>query len=202
MLFLTYSRRNSYLEKIPPAFRIFLFLSIGISIIYFEKILFLISIFFFLLFLILISNTGVFYVFKEIKIFVLFSFFLFLILLPLTSFKDAFTISLRVFLFIFTGIAFRLTTSAIELTKGMRKILKPLKIFKFIPSEELIFVTSLSLRFLPVIVREFDKIIKAKKSRGEAGNIFLILIPLFYSILRRSEELTEALQARCFKIRK
>jgi energy-coupling factor transport system permease protein len=204
MLILNYLKRDSYLEKIPPEFRIFLFTLIAFLIIYFEKFSLLLSIFIFLLLLILISKIGIFLILREIKFFFLVLILIFVIFSFITSFKHSFIISFRIFLFLLTAIIFRITTSVIEFSYGMKKILNPFKRIKFLPIEEFIFVFTLSLKFLPIIAEEFEKIVNAKKAREDISfkDFFSILMPVFYSTLRRSEELTEALKSRCYKIEK
>lgn len=193
-------KRNSYIHRTSPVLKIFIFTLIAFLIIYLDTLLPLILIFLFLLFITLLSRLGIIFVFKELKIFILISLLIFIIFSLLTSYLQGFIISFRVFLFIFSASIFTLTTSSMDLTKGMKKILKPLKIIKFLPIEEFIIIFSLSLRFLPIIMEEIDKIMKAKISRGSKD--FSILIPLFHSTLRRTEELTEALEARCYRVKK
>ena len=76
------------------------------------------------------------------------------------------------------------------------------------PAHELAMMMTIALRFIPTLLEETDKIIKAQKSRGadfETGNIFMrmksvmpVLIPLFISAFRRADELAMAMEARCY----
>lgn len=101
-----------------------------------------------------------------------------------------------------------LTTSPIELTDGIEKLLNPLKRVG-VPAHELAMMMTIALRFIPTLMDETDKIMKAQMARGadfESGNIVKrakslipILVPLFISSFRRAEELAMAMEARCYK---
>ena len=100
-----------------------------------------------------------------------------------------------------------LTTTPIALTDGLEKLLTPLKIIKF-PAHELAMMMTIALRFIPTLVEEADKIMKAQLARGadfESGNIIKrakamipILIPLFVNSFRRADELAMAMESRCY----
>lgn len=100
------------------------------------------------------------------------------------------------------------TTSPIELTDAIESLLSPLKAVK-LPVHELAMMMSIALRFIPTLIEETDKIISAQKARGadfESGN-FLdrvkamvpILIPLFVSAFRRADDLSDAMECRCYQ---
>lgn len=101
------------------------------------------------------------------------------------------------------------TTSPIELTHGLEKLMKPLKIFK-VPVEDLSMMMTISLRFIPTLINETDKIMLAQKSRGariDVGNIFQklksfipVIIPLFISAFRAADELAVAMECRLYGI--
>ena len=99
------------------------------------------------------------------------------------------------------------TTSPIMLTDGIEKLLKPfVKIG--VPAYEIAMMMSIALRFIPTLVEETDKIIKAQKARGsdfESGSlikrgkaIIPVLVPLFVSAFRRADELAIAMESRCY----
>lgn len=100
-----------------------------------------------------------------------------------------------------------LTTSPIELTDGIEYILKPFKKIG-LPSHEIAMMMTIALRFIPTLIDETDKIMKAQQARGadfETGNIIQrakslipILVPLFVSAFRRADELAMAMEARCY----
>lgn len=99
------------------------------------------------------------------------------------------------------------TTSPIMLTDGIEKLLKPF-VKVGVPAYELAMMMSIALRFIPTLIEETDKIIKAQKARGsdfESGGlikrgkaIIPILVPLFISAFRRADELAIAMEARCY----
>lgn len=100
-----------------------------------------------------------------------------------------------------------LTTTPVELTDGLEWILWPLKLIKF-PVHTMVLIMSIALRFIPTLVEETDKIIKAQKARcaefesknliKKAKSILPVLIPLFVSSFRRADELAYALDSRCY----
>ncbi len=101
-----------------------------------------------------------------------------------------------------------LTTTPNNLTDGMEKLLQPLKIFR-VPVHEVAMMMSIALRFIPILLEETDKIMKAQIARGadfESGNIFQrvksmvpLLVPLFISAFRRANDLALAMEARCYR---
>ena len=100
------------------------------------------------------------------------------------------------------------TTSPIMLTDALERLLSPLKKLKF-PVHEFALMMTIALRFIPTLIEEVDKIIAAQKARGadfESGNIINrtkalipILVPLFVSSFRRADELSVAMECRCYK---
>ncbi len=100
-----------------------------------------------------------------------------------------------------------LTTSPIALTGGIERLLKPFRKIG-LPGHEIAMMMSIALRFIPTLMEETDKIIKAQTSRGadfESGNIFHrvkamipILVPLFVGAFRRADELALAMECRCY----
>ena len=97
------------------------------------------------------------------------------------------------------------TTSPIDLTDAIERLLNPLKKIK-VPVHELSMMMTIALRFIPTLVEETDKIMSAQKARGadmETGNLMQrikamvpILIPLFVSAFRRADELAVAMECR------
>ena len=101
-----------------------------------------------------------------------------------------------------------LTTTPNQLTDGMEKSLGFLKAVK-VPVHEISMMMSIALRFIPILVEETDKIMKAQIARGadfETGNIVRraralvpLLVPLFISAFRRANDLAMAMEARCYR---
>ena len=100
------------------------------------------------------------------------------------------------------------TTTPIMLTDGVESLLKPLKRFR-IPVHELAMMMTIALRFIPSLIEETDKIMRAQASRGadfnegklldRARSFIPIIIPLFVSAFRRADELANAMEARCYR---
>lgn len=112
-----------------------------------------------------------------------------------------------VFLIMGTSIL-TLTTSPIELTDGIESLLKPFKRIG-VPAHELAMMMSIALRFIPTLMDETDKIMKAQMARGadfdspnivkKAKSLIPLLVPLFISSFRRAEELAMAMEARSYR---
>ena len=100
-----------------------------------------------------------------------------------------------------------LTTTPNNLTDGLEKGLGFLKYIK-VPVHEIAMMMSIALRFIPILIDETDKIMKAQMARGadfENGNLIRrakamipVLVPLFISAFRRANELAMAMEARCY----
>ncbi len=101
-----------------------------------------------------------------------------------------------------------LTTTPNSLTDGMEKLMGPLKYVK-VPVHEVSMMMSIALRFIPILLEETDKIMKAQIARGadfESGNLIKkakamvpLLVPLFISAFRRANDLAMAMEARCYR---
>ena len=117
-------------------------------------------------------------------------------------------ISMRFFFLILMTSLLTLTTTPIEITDGLETMLNPLKKIKF-PVHEMALMMSISLRFIPTLMEETDKIMKAQIARGvefSSGPIkermkavIPLLIPLFVSSFKRAEELAIAMEARGYR---
>ncbi|MDE6621669.1 MAG: energy-coupling factor transporter transmembrane protein EcfT [Lachnospiraceae bacterium] len=101
-----------------------------------------------------------------------------------------------------------LTTTPNQLTDGLEKMLKPLNRIK-VPVHEIAMMMSIALRFIPILMEETDKIMKAQLARCadfESGNLIRkakslvpLLVPLFISAFRRANDLAMAMEARCYR---
>lgn len=100
------------------------------------------------------------------------------------------------------------TTTPNQLTDGLEKVMKPLNHIK-VPVHEIAMMMSIALRFIPILLEETDKIMKAQMARGadfESGGILKrakslipLLVPLFVSAFRRANDLAMAMEARCYR---
>ena len=114
---------------------------------------------------------------------------------------------LRITLLIMGTFLLTYTTSPMELTDGLEKLMNPLRKIR-IPVHELTLMMSMALRFIPTLIEETDKIMSAQKARGadfETGNLVQrtkallpVLVPLFVSAFRRADELAVAMESRCY----
>ena len=116
--------------------------------------------------------------------------------------------ALRLILLVISSQLLTLTTSPISLTDGLESLFRPLQAIHF-PAHEIAMMMSIALRFIPTLMDEADKIMKAQKARGanfETGSIVArakamvpLLVPLFVGAFRRAEELALAMDARCYR---
>ncbi|MBN2851528.1 MAG: energy-coupling factor transporter transmembrane protein EcfT [Clostridia bacterium] len=121
---------------------------------------------------------------------------------------SAVTVALRVFTLITSASIMTYTTTPIMLTDAIEKLLKPLNKVK-IPVHEMAMMMTIALRFIPTLIDETDKIMKAQAARGAdigTGNIleraksFIpILVPLFISSFKRADDLAIAMESRCYR---
>ncbi|MBR2498890.1 MAG: energy-coupling factor transporter transmembrane protein EcfT [Clostridia bacterium] len=113
----------------------------------------------------------------------------------------------RISLIVLGASLLTLTTSPVEIADGIESLMYPLKFIKF-PVHEFALIMSIALRFIPTLLDETDRIIKAQKARGadfDSGNILKrvkalmpVLIPLLISSFRRADELADAMDSRCY----
>ena len=116
--------------------------------------------------------------------------------------------ALRLILLVVCSQLLTLTTSPISLTDGLESLFRPLQVIHF-PAHEIAMMMSIALRFIPTLMDEADKIMKAQKARGadfESGKLLQrakamipLLVPLFVGAFRRAEELALAMDARCYR---
>ncbi len=115
--------------------------------------------------------------------------------------------AIRLVLLIIGSSLLTLTTRPIGLTDGIEALLTPLKRVG-VPAHELAMMMTIALRFIPTLLEETDKIMKAQQARGadfETGSLFSrakalvpILVPLFISAFRIAQDLAMAMEARCY----
>lgn len=112
--------------------------------------------------------------------------------------------TIRLGLLIITAALLTLTTAPIDLTDGLERLLSPLKRIR-VPVHEFVLMVTLSLRFLPILLQEAQRLRNAQVSRGASfegnlmnriKNIVPMIVPLFISALRRADELAIAMEAR------
>lgn len=101
-----------------------------------------------------------------------------------------------------------LTTTPNHLTDGLESLMNPMKKIH-VPVHEISMMMSIALRFIPILLEETDKIMKAQMARGadfesgsiirRAKNLVPLLVPLFISAFRRANDLAMAMEARCYR---
>ena len=119
-----------------------------------------------------------------------------------------FFIALRLALLILLSALLTYTTSPLALTDALETLMQPAKRVG-VPAHEIAMMMTIALRFVPTLIEEADKIMKAQMARGadfESGGMFQrakamvpILVPLFVSAFRRANELATAMEARCYR---
>ena len=117
-------------------------------------------------------------------------------------------ICLRLVLLILLSSLLTFTTSPVKLTDAMEALLSPFRRFG-VPAHELAMMMTIALRFVPTLIEETDRIMKAQQARGvdfATGGIMTrvkaavpIMVPLFLSAFRRADELALAMEARCYR---
>jgi energy-coupling factor transport system permease protein len=117
------------------------------------------------------------------------------------------SMGLRLFFLVIFASILMMTTSPMEFSDGLERLLSPLAFFG-LPTTEMEMMMTIALRFIPTLFEETDRVLKAQISRGadfESGGIlkrarsFLpVLIPLFVLVFQRAENLATAMEARCY----
>lgn len=177
----------------------------------------------FLLGMILLSRVPFKFIFKGLKaifILLLFTVFFNIILTPgevlwkwgiLKITKEGLILAgrmaIRLIYLVIGSSIMTLTTTPNQLTDGMERLLRPLNKLH-VPVHEIAMMMSIALRFIPILLEETDKIMKAQIARGadfESGNLIQkaknmvpLLVPLFISAFRRANDLAMAMEARCY----
>lgn len=117
------------------------------------------------------------------------------------------TMVLRLVSVVIISVVLTYSTSPLDLTFAMERFMMPFSKIG-LPASEIALMMSIALRFVPTLLLETDKIIKAQSSRGadfatgglitRAKSFIPVLIPLFVSAFRRADELANAMESRCF----
>ncbi len=215
---------NSYIHKMDPRAKLLLSIAIIVVLFIIKTWAGYAAVFAVLLVVIIISRVSVKFVLRGLKplwFLILLTFILNLffysgekLIIDWWIFKiyeegiiKAITISIRLVLLIVTTTLLTLTTSPMDITAALESLLKPLKIVRF-PVHEMALMMSIALRFIPTLMEETDRIMKAQTARGasfsegsiiaRAKGIVPILVPLFVSAFKRADDLATAMEARCY----
>lgn len=124
-----------------------------------------------------------------------------------TGLRTAVFMAVRLIYLIVGSSVMTLTTTPNDLTDGLERLMSPLKKLR-VPVHEVSMMMSIALRFIPILLEETDKIMKAQIARGadfengnliqKAKNLVPLLVPLFISAFRRANDLAMAMEARCY----
>ena len=219
-----YYPADSVIHKLDPRVKLFGTLIYIISLFVFKGLPAFILAAIFLVVLIKLSKVPFSYMVKGLKTIVLimlfaavFNFFLtpgtklvsfWIFTITYEGLKNAVVMMVRLIFLIIGTSLMTLTTTPNELTDGLEKALSPLKYIK-VPVHEIAMMMSIALRFIPILIEETDKIMKAQMARGadfehgnliqKAKNMVPLLVPLFVSAFRRANDLAMAMEARCYR---
>ena len=219
-----YYPADSVIHKLDPRVKLFGTLIYIISLFVFKGLPAFILAAIFLVVLIKLSKVPFSYMVKGLKTIVLIMLFAAVFNLFLTpgtklvsfwiftityeGLKNAVVMMVRLIFLIIGTSLMTLTTTPNELTDGLEKALSPLKYIKG-PVHEIAMMMSIALRFIPILIEETDKIMKAQMARGadfehgnliqKAKNMVPLLVPLFVSAFRRANDLAMAMEARCYR---
>lgn len=215
---------NTVVHKLDPRIKIIITFLFIMALFFIDKFLPYLFILSFILVVILISKIPIKYILKGLKPLLPIILITFLLNLFMTKgqvifeigpldvtiegLKQASFMALRLIFLIVGTSLLTLTTSPISLTDGIEKLLNPFRRIG-VPAHELAMMMTIALRFIPTLLEEADKIMKAQMARGadfESGNILNrakslvpLLVPLFVSAFRRADELAMAMEARCYR---
>ena len=219
-----YYPADSVIHKLDPRVKLFGTLIYIISLFVFKGLPAFILAAIFLVVLIKLSKVPFSYMVKGLKTIVLIMLFAAVFNLFLTpgtklvsfwiftityeGLKNAVVMMVRLIFLIIGTSLMTLTTTPNELTDGLEKALSLLKYIK-VPVHEIAMMMSIALRFIPILIEETDKIMKAQMARGadfehgnliqKAKNMVPLLVPLFVSAFRRANDLAMAMEARCYR---
>lgn len=218
---------ESFVHKLDPRTKILISLLFIIDLFIIDKIFGYAFVVAFIALTVIVSGLSIKYLYKGVKgvfILILITAVLNLFMVPGTAstlvFKWKFItiyregintavfMAFRLILLIIGTSILTLTTSPIELTDGIERLLNPFKKIG-LPAHELAMMMTIALRFIPTLMDETDKIMKAQKARGadfesgglvkKAKSLIPLLVPLFISSFRRADELAMAMEARCYR---
>ncbi|ABR50517.1 cobalt transport protein [Alkaliphilus metalliredigens QYMF] len=215
---------GSFIHKLDPRTKILITFALIVGLFIIDKFIAYTFIVAFVASAIVISKIPIKYMLKGLKplrVIILITFIInifmtrgepIIMLGPLVATSEglhqALFMALRLVLLVMGTSLLTLTTSPIALTDGIEHLLNPFKRIG-LPAHELAMMMTIALRFIPTLLEETDKIMKAQMARGadfESGNIIKrakslvpLLVPLFISAFRRADELAMAMEARCYR---
>jgi energy-coupling factor transport system permease protein len=215
---------DSVIHRMDPRVKLLLVIAIIVLIFLVDTLIGNLVVFAFLLFIIIVSRVSFKLVLRSLKPL----WFIILLAIVLNTFFysggtelfswwifrvsregliNAARLAARLIFLITATTMLTLTTSPISLTDALERLMRPLKVVRF-PVHELAMMMTIAMRFIPTLLEETDKIMKAQTARGaefDSGSILKraagmvpILVPLFVSAFRRADELAFAMESRCY----
>lgn len=215
---------NSVVHKLDPRMKLVLIIAAIVAIFLASTWIGYVAILAFIIFTIIISKVNVRFVARGLKplwfiiilTFVLNTFFYshgtiiaewWIFKISQEGLYNAIRLAVRLLYLITVTTLLTLTTSPIALTDGLESLMKPLKLIRF-PVHELAMMMTIAMRFIPTLLEETDKIMKAQTARGaefDSGSVIKrakgmvpLLVPLFVSAFRRADDLAFAMESRCY----
>ena len=225
MIFGRYIPGDSFVHKLDPRAKLVFVFAFIIVVFLANNIVTYSLLLAFTLFVILMSRIRLYFLINGLKPVIILMVFTFLLHVLFTregdllldwgflkvyeeGLKQGIFISVRFLVLVFITSILTLTTSPISITDGIETLLNPLKKIK-LPVHELALMMSISLRFIPTLMDETDKIMKPQMARGSdlsAGPIkdrlkavVPLLVPLFVSAFKRAEDLATAMEVRGYR---
>jgi len=219
-----YYPTGSVIHKLDPRSKLFITFSLIVGLFIIDKFLAYGIIISFILMATIVSKIPIGYMTKGLRPLMFIIIITFLINMFMTTGEVIYTVgplnvtreglsqaifmALRLILLVIGTSLLTLTTTPIQLTDGIEYMLNPFRRIG-VPAHELAMMMTIALRFIPTLLEETDKIMKAQIARGadfESGNILSrakslvpLLVPLFISAFRRADDLAMAMEARCYR---
>ena len=225
MIFGRYIPGNSFVHKLDPRSKLLFVFAFIIIVFLANNVVTYAILLAFTLFVIMLSRIRLYFLINGLKPVIFLMAFTLILHLLMTKEGDVLLdlgfmkiyeeglrqgifISIRFLVLVFITSILTLTTSSISITDGLETLLNPFKKFK-LPVHELALMMSISLRFIPTLMDETDKIMKAQMARGSdlsAGPlkerlkaVVPLLVPLFVSAFKRAEDLATAMEVRGYR---
>ena len=202
-----YYPTGSVIHKLDPRVKLIATCLFIISIFTFKNMSGYIAAAAYLLIVIIVSKVPLRYILKGFRSVLILVIFTAVFNLYAAGAISALFFVIRIIFIIMGSSLLTYTTTPKQLTDGIEKLFGPLNKIK-VPVHEFALIMSLALRFIPILVEETDKIIKAQTSRGanydegglivKAKSVISLLIPLLASAMRRAGDLALAMDARCY----
>lgn len=200
-----YYNRNSIVHRLSPVFKIISLLLMVISIFFIDSYIDILMLTCYIILMILYSDIEIKIYLKNILSIKIFIIFIVVVDLIFNIHSLIYDVYKLVFIIIYSS-ALTYTTSTSEITSGIEKILKPLS--KYLPVNDIAMIITLTIRYIPALTLEADRIIKAQKLRGinfdtknikeKISSLVGVFVPMFILSLKKSEQLGDIMDLRLY----